>query len=356
MKELTVDIDLNEEVKAIVDFISDRWSPIKDLEKIVLQVRDQALNDTRAWFNSDKFSLHIQKMKRARGEFLEQDLEDPDEKQMCSMFDNIIAAMDMINRSSMVMHRAALTLDFDVEDKGFDDYVKPLQNRIAKQHKGLDHSKPHGWKEVKENYPESCDQNYDRVKDHLSAYKGVDPKGVTWHLAEKLSVYNLVEDYERQGRSPVYWLIASVYSHFQTINQFLNTEKMLQAIESTLPFDYKGVAFDLPSLGNSGSKLFEVLLKGLSDLPTRESFEKSVSSRKAPDTRSDSEKIADKKESARIISDMLSSMWSSSPEEEKLRMEKDRRELIKMKRRLRSDIPVGVITGKKNYCDNRFEP
>lgn len=355
MKKITVDMDMDAEVAAIVNFVKQKWSPIPELEQLVTKVRDQALYNARAWFHEGKFSVKMIELSNQREKMVEALLDDPEEKSAASLYDNVVRALEQIRRPASMMRDAALTLDVDHENKGFDEFTIPLSKRLIKEIPGFSRSKPVGWAALSKNYPDHSDSaEYDYGSDR-QIFQGVDPEGRTWHLVEKLALPNLMHDYKEQRRTPTYMLVSSIYSHFLGVIEYLNTQKMVSAIESALPLTEQGVVFNLKPEANTGNPHADILLAKITGLPSREQFERSVQNSRDFDALSDEEKTERKAANAVRIKAMMQKSFALDPEGEKRLIEQRRQETQEMKVLMRTYFPGVDPSSKSPKQGNELE-
>lgn len=338
MKEITVDMDMDDEVTAIVDFVNQKWSPIPDLKGLITRVRDQALFDGRAWFNEGEFTLRLMDMSTQRVKMLEEILDDPAEKSQVLLYDNVRHAIDQIRSSAKIMREAGLSLDVDVQDKYFEQYTKPLAKKIQKDFPGFSKSKPLGWADFAKKYEDFAGQAEYRAEPDRDLYQGVDPKGRSWHLVEKLALPYLMYDDKCQGNSPTYMLVSSVYSHFLGVREFINTKEMIGAVENLLPFYDPAVSFGLVVPTNSGNDLVDILVGKLEPFPSKESSEESLRKLREFAALSEEEQAERKKSNAVRIKEMMQNMFSHDPVKEAAEREKEIAEVLEMKRMIRAKI------------------
>lgn len=336
MKQITVDMDMDAEVAAIVDFLNHKWSAIPDLEEIVTRLRDQALYDSRAWFNKGTFTTRMIDLAEDRLKLVEAVLDDPDEKSMVFMYDNVRSALEMIRRPVEVMAEAALSLDVDNQKKYFEDYTRPIAKKLAKEFPRYAKSKPLGWAEFAKGYQEFAGQaEYDAKPDH-ELYQGVDPKGYSWHLVEKLALPYLMYDDKCQGRSPTYMLVSSIYSHFLSVSEFINTQKLIAAVEGYLPFDEPGLLLGLELKAETGNAHLDILVSKAGPLPSKDELDKNLQAKREFAALSAEEQAERRAANALRMKEMMSSMFNRDPAEEMRREEMRKQELQEMKILMRS--------------------
>lgn len=336
MKEITVDMDMDAEVAAIVDFVSLKWSPIKNLSELVTRVRDQALFDGRAWFNEGVFTSRMIDLSQERLKLVEAVLDDPDEKSMAFGFDNVRSALDMIRMPASTMHEAAHTLDVDVKNHYFEDYTRPLAKEIAKNFPGYSKSKPLGWAEFAKVYEDRTGDNEYDPKPDRELFQGVDPKGRSWHLVEKLALPALMYDDKGQGRSPTYMLVSSIYSHFLSISEFINTQKLIAAVENYLPFDEPTMLVGLELKGNTGNRHLDVLVSLAKPLPTQDELDRCLQNKREFALLSTDAQAERKAANAAHVKKMIDKMLNPTPEDEQRRMKEREQEMQNMKILMRS--------------------
>lgn len=331
MEKITVDMDMDAEVAAIVDFVKQKWSPIPNLEQLVTRVRDQALYNARAWFHEWKFGAAVNDLAEQREKLLEALLDDPEEKSASSLYDNVVRGLEQIRRPCSTMREAALTLDVDHENKNFDDFTVPLSKRLIKDLPGFSKSKPVGWAALSKSYGDrSASAEYDLEPDR-QLFQGVDPEARTWHLVEKLALPNLMYDYKEQGRTPTYMLVSSIYSHFLFVIENINTQKMISAVENAFPLEEPGLIFGLKLSPSTSNPHIDVLLASMSELPSKEMYERSVQNSRDFAALSDDEKAERRSANAVKIKAVMEQSFAIDPEKEKLLMEKRRKEIQEMK-------------------------
>lgn len=358
LKEITVDMDMDAEVTAIVDFISQKWSPIPDLEKLITKVRDQALFDGRGWFNESEFTLRLMDLSDQRVKMLEEIIDDPEQKSQVFLYDNVRSAIDQMRTSAKVMREAGLTLDVDVQDKYFEQYTKPLAKEIHNKFPGFSRSKPLGWAESAKNYTDYAGQEEYRAEADRDLFQGVDSKGRSWHLVEKLALPYLLYDDKCQGRSPTYMMVSSVYSHFLGIREFINTKEMITAVEKLLPFHEPRISFGLVVSTDTGNSLVDILVGRLKPFPTKKESDQSLLQQREFSALSEEAQAERKRINSVRVKEMIENMFRHDPVADAARQEQEMAEVLEMKRLMRDKIKSpnpSATTGRRQAPEAGME-
>lgn len=320
---------MDAEVAAIVKFIGKKWSQISDLNELVIRIKEKALFDGRSMFNEGKFAEQMIALSDQRLKMLEDTLEDPEEKSLALIYDNVISLLGQFRRTAGVMYKASLTLDVDVDNKSFEYFTRPIEKNLKREFPSFAKSLPIGWADFKKDYTDYKGQDDYRPYRDRNLFEGVDPKGRGWHLVEKLALPYLMYDDVCQGRSPTYMLVSSIYTHFIDIISHINTQKLIKSAEKILPLDTPGVLFDIKFSEKTENPHLNILIGMLEKTPTREEFESSLKNKRDFLALSDEEKAERKAKNAERTREMFSRILGNK--DSSSRDDKEKTDILKMK-------------------------
>lgn len=339
MKKITVDMDMDAEVDAIVDFVGQKWTKIPDLRGLVEQVRDHALHDGRAGFNLSAFAAQLNELSDERMGFVESLLDDRDEQSMVFDYDGVRKAIDLFEKLAPTMYQATLSLDTDEQNKGSDELIKHLAKKIHREFPDLAKSKPLGWVELEKEYQELGGKDQYNFGPDMELYRGVDLKDRASHIVQKISLPHLMSCHKSEGQTPTSLLISSIYLHFKAACQWINTQKMFDALDVTLPIDEPRVLLGLELNQGSGSPHLDILIKLSKPLPSQEEYDSTLQRMKEYAALSAEGKAEFKANHDAYIKDMMTKVLTEDPARDQSIIEQEKQRRHEMKILLRHHFP-----------------
>ena len=220
MKTFTPDIDLDQEVKAMADFIAHKWTPISGLHELFRAIRDAALHDARGWIDAYYVGEHLHNLREARSQVLEAQLGE-NLAQRAKFYD---APCFFLNRASELFHKMR---DEGMNLDGQWDYsrrVSRLAHAMRSRFEDLAQARPHGWDKLHENYQDFDGMQGFSSKEDSALFSGTKVDGAgsadfVWRTALPYVMYDEV----CQGRKASSVLVGAVYAQFLGIAEQLHS-------------------------------------------------------------------------------------------------------------------------------------
>lgn len=277
MKAFKPDLSISEEIQAVVDFISEKWGPIENLNAAVSAIQKAAFHDGRATFDALEVGTFISDIQRRRSSLLESLHEDPVEKDYAPMYDALIQALSNISTELNNYAQAGMNVD---QKWDFTRQVTAAQIAAGRLAPDLTNAIPRGFEAYKAKYPD-CDGVDDyRPEDAKALFKGSDIETHrTAAFVDQLSLHNLQWVDDRHGRKPQYMLISAIYAHFSMIQDKITTHQLKASIDRLADWDLPILTFETPDFDPNDNVMLGLLLKHVRESYTREEFENSVKTR-----------------------------------------------------------------------------
>jgi hypothetical protein len=271
MKELTTNVDLDEEGRAIVSFLEQKWAPLARLPELVTEIRTAALRAARGWIDQYAVSELAHELEKEREKLLKT-INAPDDARY---YDAYLHFLDSVSSFEKPLYQAGLNLD------GQWDYgkrVKRLAWVLTESFTGLPEAKPLG-------YDEACGQN---VHDLCEAYtpgpdrdqfQGSRVEGVlSGPFPMRVALPYVLVDREH-GYEPWTTLIGAIYAHFLGLQKFRNVADLTNALGNALPYGEPAVQFALPA--QMDNPFLQTLLIWMGPPPTEDAYRGAVRQREA---------------------------------------------------------------------------
>lgn len=244
MKPLSFPLDLDTEVRAVAQYLAQKWTPVTDLEGMVRTIKDAACHDARAWVGSS-FSTPLIALRRQRAAQLVPGADDATARTV-AQFDAVYGFLFDLLAPLLDYGRTALALD------GPWDYsrrVARLRTALSTVHPDLAETRPHGWDQMAANYTEFQGQEeYDVSKD-AALFEGsrVESAGSS-HLVERTALPYVMYGEKCQSQKASHALVGAIYTQFLGIQEFLNTERLVRDLTEWVAAQPSGMVFELPAL------------------------------------------------------------------------------------------------------------
>lgn len=244
MKELTFDIDLDQEVRALAAFVAKKWTPIAGLEEMFREIRDVALHAGRAWHDRYELGHFAHELRDQREKLLATTLQSPAEKDRAVDYDAIGHYLFEAFMLSMDLHDNGLNLDgkWDYSRK-----VSALVARMAQKYPDLLGARPLGWDALAANYTDFDGQeDYDPRPD-MDLFEGCRVEGATSsHFPYRVALPYVMYDEKCQGYKAHHVLVGSVFAQFLGIREYLNTEGAKRALQAWFDKQAPQLTFQAP--------------------------------------------------------------------------------------------------------------
>lgn len=239
MKPLQKDLDVQAEVRAVVDFVQQKWTPIDSLGTLVSELQEKAFSDWRATFDAldGSFSATISGLVQKRDAALA-DQYDGTELSVAIDLDRPRRLLIHLLGSAMELQEPAMNID---GPWNFERSANAAYKGASLRHPGLSEAQPLGWRELRLGYARHDGMVEYDLKADADLFKGTDldaPRTQPFHQMISLpqAMYNDVENRKR----PASTLVSAIYSHFLGIRQYLNTAEMISSIEKLADWEVDG--------------------------------------------------------------------------------------------------------------------
>lgn len=232
MKELTTALNLDEEVDNLVQFISQKWTPIANLRDVLLDVRSAAFHSARGWFDHYQLGDTLEALSDKRQLCLK-DPRDGEQVAGSEYFDGILTLLSSMDMAARKVSDAGVALD---GEWNYEHRVTALEHRLYGQYPGLAHAQPLGMATLDKAY---CVQQ--AIDDYLPAmdlneFNGVQVSGtLSPEFPVRVSLPYVMFDVSRSGGIASSVLVGAVFAHFLCIAKFLNTEKLSEDLATAFP-------------------------------------------------------------------------------------------------------------------------
>lgn len=311
MKELTVDINLDEEVTHLAEFIRQKWTPIANIEALFTDIRDAALHAARGWFDQHEIWEFAVKLEDQRAAMLKKTLSD-DLDVGLEYYDALCTLLSSVSRDAQPVRDAALAVDGNWD---FSRVTSRLTSRLLETYPDLAPSRPLGWAELEKDYndfdgQEAYDPRPDRELFTGSHVPGLQSPAFPGRVALPYVMY----DEKCQGLKARGALVGAVFAHFLGIAEYLNTLELKTAIEKA----FSGI--HTPELlferhVETDNKLLKVLIALARPSPSKEDFEKAVVAKAKFEALSEDEKEDSKAVNNRKVIELLERLRSERNDE-----------------------------------------
>lgn len=270
MKPLSHDVDLDEEAAAIAEFIRAKWTPIENLDAIVVAARDAAMHAARAWVDqhhvwrvaNDLEDQREAQLKLALGEELASD---------AVMYDACAHVLKQISYRAGDLREAALAIDgrWDYERR-----VNAVAGALSSRFPGLSGARPLGWDELAQDYIDFDGQEAYDPKPDLEIFKGSRCEGtLSGSFPGRVALPYVMYDEKCQGRRAYCVLVGAIYAQFLTIAEHRNNHRLGLAIQDMVAPQLKlpGMTFDQPQPPND--PLLRFMMDEIRPAPTAAAWE-----------------------------------------------------------------------------------
>lgn len=271
MKDLTPDLNLDEEAAAIAAFLAKKWTPIPDLLGLVVAIRDEAMHAGRAFverFDAGSLAHDLGKAREAL-------LEKSGAHQEARYYDAYC------NFLSRVWHLDDALCDIGRSLDGkwdFERRTKQLSTRLCARFPGLPAMLPLGYEYTSDKNEHDLCEAYSSKAD-CKLFEGSKAESVLsgtfpWRVA-----LSTVLATDRNGLAPWHQLVGAVFGQFLCIAQYLNTHRLMEALKKALPYADPELQFALPE--KFDNPLLQALLVWGGPVLSKEAFEGAVMMRES---------------------------------------------------------------------------
>jgi hypothetical protein len=325
MKTLTADINLDEEVTLLADFIGQKWTPIANLDALFTEIRVAAMKAARSWFESHSLWEAAHALKKERKTLLRQTY---GPMIYADLYDALYTLLDSISGEARDLSDVGRSLNGTRWD--FETRVRNLELRLCdRQYPDLSSARPLGWAEMEIGYKAFDGQDEYDPRPDQELFKGVNVQGArSADFPGRIALPYVICEEKNYGRRASYSLVGAVYAHFLGIAEFLNTHKVVQDLNAAFPqLQVPEVLYE--RVVTTENPFLKVAVEVAPPVATPAQFQEHLAQMAAFEALSDEEKALRKAEGSAAVLEMLDGLNFSDPEEDrKYAAEKERKRVL----------------------------
>lgn len=308
MKNLTVNINQDEEVLHLAEFIRQKWTPIANLEALITDIRAKAWHAARAWFVEHDIFEYACELEDARVALLESSLGLEEGDVSVSLYDAVCQLLHDISRESSMLRKAALDIDGPWD---FERRSKNLTSELLAKYPDLEQARPLGWDQLEPGYSDFDGMEAYNPKPDRDLFQGVHIEHVrAVPFPGRIALPYVMYDEKCQGQKARVSLVGAVYAHFLSITEFLNTHTLKAAIAEGLPNrEHPEMLFE-HGLKDVGHPLLKALAQKARPSPTKENFEAHLASKMKVKELTEEEREQLRQDNSQRIIEMLAKLKS----------------------------------------------
>ncbi|KVP17054.1 hypothetical protein [Burkholderia ubonensis] len=286
MKTLTADINLDEEVAHLAEFIGQKWTPITGMPALFAEIRAAAFHAARGWFDQHAVWEFATDLEDTRAKLLASKLNLGFDASV-EYYDSLCTLLSDISRSAREVREAGMALDGEWY---FERRVRAVERQVVSKYPDLASARPLGWAELEKGYCDFDGQaEYDPYPDR-DLFNGVRVEGtLSSDFPGRVALPYVMYDEKCQGFKASSVLVGSVFAHFLGIAEFLNTHKLKQDLLAALPNLPEPVMLFERNL-QTDNPFLKVMFELAKPCRTKASFEESLAQRAEFEALSDEEK------------------------------------------------------------------
>lgn len=269
MKAMHAALNLDEEVNALADFISQRWEPITDLPELFAEVRDVALHDARGWLDNYMVSMCAHELYDARQKLLSPSVSNP------GLFDAVCHFLLQVSLNARSIHEAGRNLGGDWD---FSRRANRVYYAMSEKYPALANARPLGWDELAKDYIDYAGQEEYNPREDIQLFNGVNSEfnaAPGFHIRTALPY--VMYDEMCHGRKAARMLVAAAYGHFLFIAEQLHAYTVCDALRQLGNLHVPELAFEVSWIDEANANPFIKVLKMLADAPhTKAEYDQSL--------------------------------------------------------------------------------
>lgn len=324
MKTLTTDVNLDEEVMHLAEFIRRKWTPIANLESLFTEIRDAAVTAARSWFDWYPLWEAAVALQKERQTLLQTTY---GRQVSADLYDALSTLLDSIAGESRDLSDAARSLDGKRWD--FDACVRMLEVRLCDRYPELAGVRPLGWDELGKGYRDFDGQDeYDPGPDQ-DLFKGSNVQGVrSADFPGRIALPYVMAGERVHNRKASVALVGAVYAQFLGIKEFLNTHRLVQDLVEALPQLQVPAVLHVRNV-TTENPFLKVAVECAPPVATSADFEEHLARLAAFNALTEEERASRQAERNAVVQKLLAGLTSSNPEEDKkYAAEKERKRLL----------------------------
>lgn len=240
VKTLSKQLDVTDEIHAVIDFVRQKWTPIENLDVLVNQLQVRAFHDWRSFFDPSAadMAVTLSGLHRQREEALAKAYTGIALQTAISL-DKPTQLVKHLLTQALALREPARKLDGEWH---FENASTAACRGARLRHPTLGNATPKGWREVGQGYdPKEGMAAYDNKAD-ADLFQGTDLEAPrTQPLHQMISLPQVAHNEVEHRKRPANTLIASIYSHFLGVREYLNTVQLTSAIESLTDWRAEGL-------------------------------------------------------------------------------------------------------------------
>lgn len=305
MKELTPQVNVAEEEKAIVEHLNFTWGPYEHWPALVSCLSQRGLELGQHWFDEYSLFMVSHDLAEARRGMLES-RGTPDFEVYYDAPYHVMSQLGYLNRTA---HDAVM------QDWYFERVAKRAATAARAVCPGLSELRPLGWNNPAEGPAMSIQQLRDRFQGSNTA------SVAAGDFVERVALGHVKYESEDQGMAPVNTLCGAVLAHFLTIAKLLNNQAIvedLRRFSAALPAD-----FTRECVAQFQHPMLQLMAKHARPVPTDQELEESRQARRDFMALSKEEQEAQTKANEE---NMLQSLRQRDPEMEAFLLQSKARE------------------------------
>lgn len=349
------EINIQKELKHLIEYTQKRWNDNGDLSKIITTIWNSVEPLTVNMFSQYGFFEVSEQWSKERQESSKWDNNlSKHEKDLIYIYDAIHSFLRDFSSSANRLY------DISMKKWNYEKIVKKITSDIQDEFKNTSDIKPLGWEELAKNYTDYDGMDEYSRKSQLKeekAFKGCDSSGHTsFGFPGRIALPYVMYDDKCQNRKPLEVLVGAVLAHVFFVNTHNNTLKIMENLNEMKKEWDKDIYFtkiqhrlDINSLtDNNIIKAIYSLKNKHVENQTPEEFKKTL--KENIQSKIDFDALSPKEKSARVaknqayISKMMSSLMDATKDgyvpkpqdkEEEQREEKE------------ADIAMKILNDKK---------
>lgn len=239
MKQPTPDLNLDEELTAIADFLRLTWTQIDNLESVLARIRAAALRAGRLWIDDTMMGNHARGLVKRRKNCLEaQGVSDL----ASHSFDALTHYLEAWWLKATFLRQTAVDLD---GQWNYSASVTALLAELRGEFPLIEKAQPLGYADSVKAYRAGVHGDTDAGPDY-EQFTGTKVEGVlSGDFVERTYLPSVTFWTVTQAYTPDEILVGAVFSHFLLLKGYLNSVEICKAIDILVPSIDGPIVFEL---------------------------------------------------------------------------------------------------------------